>query len=355
MITDAIFNYTLFNNTIQQYLLFVLYTAGGILLAKIVYLLLEKIIKPFAEKSRFKFDDYIFDIIDKPLVFFVVIMGFLLGTKQLTLGIKGSAIVDGLIFIFIAVNISYLIVKFIDVILNKYVLDLTKHTASDLDDKLVPIINKISVVLVYGLTFVFILKHFGYEVTSLLAGLGIGGLAFALAAKDILSNLFGSLSIMADKPFKVGDRININGFDGTVKNIGLRSTKIKTLEGTYVIIPNHKLTTDPVENISRRKGRKTKMTIGVVYDTSSKKMQQAVDIIKKILLDNQDVREKDSYVHFSTFGDFSLNINVIYWIHTSKYNEIVNIRHAVNMELKKRFEKAGIDMAFPTQTIYVKK
>ena len=352
---NTIINYTIFNNTISQYLIFLLYVAGGLLIAKITYMLLEKVLKPLSQKTSLKFDDYIFEIIDKPLVFFITIMGFLLATKQLTLGAKGLSITDGLIFIFITLNIAYLLVKFIDVILTKYVMQITNKTSSDLDDQIIPLINKISFIAIYGFAFVFILKHFGYEVSSLVAGLGIGGLAFALAAKDILSNLFGSISIMADKPFKTGDWIKIGNYDGFVKDIGLRTTKIKTLEGSYVTIPNNSLTTDPVENLSRRRGRKTKLNIGLVYETSSKKMQEGVDIIKKILRNCQDVKENDFYVHFSNFGDFSLNIAVIYWIHSSKYNEIINTRHNINMEIKKQFESAGLEMAFPTQTVYVKR
>jgi len=352
---NTILGFSILGNSTMQVLLFIGYLFAGILAAKIIYFLLEKVLKPLVEKTKFKFDDYIFDIIDKPVVLFIAIMGFLWATRQLTLGAKGTSIVDGIIFTFIVINIAYLIVKLIDVVLNKYITSITEKTTSDLDDQLLPIINTISVVVVYGFTIVFILSHFGYQVSSLLAGLGIGGLAFALAAKDILSNLFGSVSIIADKPFKIGDRIKLNEFDGIVREIGLRTTRIKTLEGTYVTIPNNLLTTDAVENISLRKGRKTKLTIGVEYDTSSKKLEEGVKILKGILKKHPGVKDKDYYVHFATFGDFSLGIDVIYWIHTSKYVEIINIRHEINSEIKKQFEKAKIDMAFPTQTVYVKK
>ena len=154
---NAILNYTIFSNTIFQYLIFLIYIAGGLLIAKVTYMFLEKVLKPIAQKTNLKFDDYIFDIIDKPLVFFITIMGFLLATKQLTLGAKGLSITDGLIFTFITMNIAYLLVKFIDVILTKYVMQIAQKTSSDLDDQIVPLVNKISFIAIYGFAFVFII------------------------------------------------------------------------------------------------------------------------------------------------------------------------------------------------------
>jgi MscS family membrane protein len=204
----------------------------------------------------------------------------------------------------------------------------------------------------YIIAIVMILRAMGFEVTGLLAGLGIGGLAFALAAKDMLANLFGGVTILSDKPFKLGDRIKVAGYDGWVKEIGLRSTRIMTLDGFLMIIPNSMVANSAIENVSEEDKRKVVMTIGVEYSTTQAKMKKAKEIIERVVKKNKDTDDK-ALVSFTEFADSSLNFLVIYWI--KNLDDILGAKHNINMEIKKEFEKAKISMAFPTRTVHLKK
>ena len=179
----------------------------------------------------------------------------------------------------------------------------------------------------------------------------MGGLAFALAAKDSISNLFAGFTIFTDKPFKLKDRIIIDGYDGVVEEIGIRSTRIRLLNGRLVTMPNSNLVNDAVVNISSEPSRKITMDLGLVYDTSYKEMKRAEEILQEISEENPDVEK--CITAFTTFGDFALTIRYIYYIR--KGADIFGTMDAVNMEILRRFEEEKLEFAYPTQMIYTKK
>ena len=192
------------------------------------------------------------------------------------------------------------------------------------------------------------LTNAGYDVGALLAGVGIGGLAMAMAAKDFVANIFGGVTVFIDKPFTVGDRIKVNGIDGTVQEIGIRSTRLSTLENRMVTIPNHQFTDQMVENVTAEPSRKMKVVLGLTYDTTPEQIQQAVDILTAIVSDAGRT-ENEYTVWFSGFGDFSLNVTCIYFIRKGEH--WAHVPGEINMEILKRFNEAGLDFAFPTQTL----
>jgi MscS family membrane protein len=173
-----------------------------------------------------------------------------------------------------------------------------------------------------------------------------------MAAKDTVANIFGGITIFMDKPFKIGDRIIIEGYDGTVKEIGLRSSRMETLEGRIVTMPNSKFAESPVENISLEPGRKIRLNLGLTYDTTPKQMDKAMSILKDIAKKNKSVKA-DTTISFNAFGDFALNIIFIYFI--KKSADILDTQSEINMEILKQFNKNKLDFAFPSQTIYTKK
>jgi len=174
-----------------------------------------------------------------------------------------------------------------------------------------------------------------------------------MAAKDTVANIFGGIMIFLDKPFKIRDRINIEGIDGTVQEIGLRSTRIKTLAGTLVTIPNSKFTENPVENITREPARKIVLNLGLTYDTNEKEIEKGLEILKSIAKKHER-NIKDNYlVSFNSFSDISLGILFIYYI--KKSSNILDTQTAINLDILKEFNKAKLSMAFPTQTIELKK
>ncbi len=224
-----------------------------------------------------------------------------------------------------------------------------------LDKSFVQMMRMIARIIVIVFGAIYLLRVIsGKPLSALLAGLGIGGLALALAAQDTLKNFFGSIMIMLDKPFVVGQRITTGGIDGTVEDIGFRSTRVRTLTGHLVTIPNEKLATDSVENIGRRPSIRRLANITITYDTPPQKVEKAVGIIREIL-DNHEGMDPDfpPWVYFNEFNDTSLNILMIYWYFPPDYKAYLDFSERVNLEIMRRFEAEGIEFAFPTTTTYL--
>jgi MscS family membrane protein len=185
----------------------------------------------------------------------------------------------------------------------------------------------------------------------MIAGLGIGGLALALAAQDSVKNIFAGIMIFLDKPFRLNDRIQINGHDGSVEEVGLRSTRIRTLEGRIVTIPNCTFTDNSVINVTSQPALKVKLNLGLTYDTDEKDMQKAINLLEEIVKDEPQIKD-DFVAGFNGFGDFSLNILFIYYVKPEGH--WLDTQTLVNKEILRRFNKEGLEFAFPTQTIYKK-
>ena len=253
--------------------------------------------------------------------------------------------------------IAWLIYRMVDVV-EHYLRKWTAKTETTFDDQLVPLVRKATRVFVVIVAILFIIQNvFRADIGALLAGLGLGGLAFALAAKDTIANLFGSITIFADQPFRIGERIVVQGQDGAVEEVGFRSTKIRTLTGHLVTIPNGILANETVENIGRRPFIRRLMNVTITYDTSPDKVQRAVGIIKEMLAARIEHFPEDfpPRVFFNDFNDMSLNILVLYWFAPPDYWAYQEFSEAFNMELLERFNDEGIEFAFPTQTLHVKK
>ena len=194
----------------------------------------------------------------------------------------------------------------------------------------------------------------GKPLSALLAGLGIGGLAVALASQDTLKNFFGSIMIMLDKPFNVGQRVVVDGYDGTVETIGFRSTRVRTLTGHQVTIPNEKMASANVENIGRRPSIRRLSNITITYDTPPDKIEKALNIIREILQDHEGMDpEFPPRVFFNEFNDASLNILMVYWYFPPNYWDFLTFNERVNLQIMRAFEAEGIEFAFPTTTNYL--
>jgi MscS family membrane protein len=307
-----IFTQSYFGNTLFQYIVFLGIIIISILIGKLIYLISKHKIRKSAKESKNRFDDLLVEILEKPLVFLLVLLGFYSAFNFITLPIRALEIVNNVLKILATINVGWFIVYFSDALLVNYITPVIS-AKSKIDDHLLTFFRRLIKTVIVLVVILVVIDNFGFDITSLIAGLGIGGLAFALAAKDMLANIFGGLTVLIDKPFKLNDRIKIEGYDGWVRDIGLRSTKIETLDGFQLIVPNAKITENVVENVSRENSRKVKMIIGVTYDTSMKKMEEAKVIMEDIILKNKDTEDK-SNVYFTEFGDSSLNFTVIYWI-----------------------------------------
>ena len=231
----------------------------------------------------------------------------------------------------------------------------TKKTRTKMDDMLAPMVRKSLRVTIVVLTLLQIATTLSDKpLTSVLAGLGVGSLAIALASQETLKNFFGSLVIFADKPFELGDRIVVGEFDGPVESVGFRSTRIRTLDGHVITIPNGELANKMIKNISRRPYIKRVANITITYDTPPEKVQRALDIIREILNNHEGMNpDFPPRIYFNEFNDASLNILVIYWYTPPDYWKAMEFGENFNMELLRRFNAEGIEFAFPTQTLYL--
>ena len=207
--------------------------------------------------------------------------------------------------------------------------------------------------ILWSVGILLILSNAGVDITSLVAGLGIGGLAISLALQNILSDLFASFSIAVDKPFEIGDFIVVGDHRGNVKHIGMKTTRITSLEGEEIVISNAELTSARVQNYKKMKKRRVVLQFGCTYDAKADQMAKIADDVK-VIIDGHDNAEVDR-VHFNAFGDSDLQFEAVYFMLTSDVMAYMDTKQDINIELLKYFEANGLEMAYPTQTLYVKK
>ncbi len=338
-----------YHNTIANWGITLLIILGAIIAGKIIYWFFGNIVKKLTEKTKTKIDDIIVDMIEEPIVLALAIFGMWYGLHRLDFPENWYLFMGKIYHILIAINITWLIARLVDAIIQEYIVPLTEKTESNLDDQIIPIVRKGLRSVIWVLGIIVALNNAGYDVGALIAGLGIGGLALAMAAKDSVANIFGGIMIFTDKPFKVGDRIKINGFDGTITEVGIRTSRMRTLEGRLVTIPNSLFTGDMVENVTAEPSRKVILNLGLTYDMKAEQMEKGIELLKEIAKANESVND-DYLVSFNAFGDFSLGILFIYYIKAGRDN--LDTQTAINLEILKQFGANGLDMAFPTQTIY---
>ncbi|PCI96542.1 MAG: transporter [Flavobacteriales bacterium] len=339
----------LYHNSIGDWGISLLIILGAIVAGKILYWFFGNIIKKITDKTKTKIDDIIVDMIEEPIVLALAIIGMWYGLHRLEFSEEWHQFMRNVYHILIAINVTWLIARLVDAVIQEYIVPLAEKTESSLDDQIIPVVRKVLRSVIWILGIILALNNAGYDVGALIAGLGIGGLALAMAAKDSVANIFGGIMIFTDKPFKVGDRIKINGFDGTISEVGIRTSRMITLEGRLVTIPNSLFTGDMVENVSAEPCRKVVLNLGLTYDMKAEQMEKGIELLKEIAKTNNNVND-DYLVSFNSFGDFSLGILFVYYIKSGSDN--LDTQTAINLEILKQFGANDLDMAFPTQTIY---
>ncbi len=283
-----------------------------------------------------------------------LVLGLEIGMSFLVLVPVVREISNTVIAILFTLAVGYAIwclVDVVDVLLMKF----AEGTASKLDDMLAPMIRtslRVTLIVLILVQIATILSD--KPMTSVIAGLGVGGLAIGLAAQDMIKNFFGSIMIFSDRPFEMGDRIQVGDYDGSVETVGFRSTRVRMLDGHLVTIPNAELANTSIRNVSKRPNIRRIMNVGVTYDTSPEKIQEAIDIILDALKDHEGMdAEMPPRAYFNEFNDSSLNIFVIYWYHPPDWWAYCAFSERVNFEILRRFNDAGIEFAFPSRTVYL--
>jgi len=312
----------------------------------------RKISYKIVQKTSNKFDDEILESVEKPVDYLFVIIGINIALSILTLDKEVETIVNHLLrsgFIGVvfwgALNIL--------TSLSQNIHKITGKLGDKFSAEVLNFILKSIRFFIFIIGFIIILQEWGYNVSGFLASMGLIGMALALAAKDTAANLFGSLVIFIDKPFKIGDWIKTPQVEGTIENIGIRSTKVRTFAQAQVTVPNATIANSAIINWSRMGKRRIKMNIGITYDTPSDAIQKIIKEIKEMLVNHEDIHDDVIMINFSEFAASSLNIFCYYFTKTTNWSEFMIVREKTYLEIIKIVEKNGASFAFPTQTLHI--
>ena len=327
-------------------------TAGVIFLVVLLALivirsvLIARIVK-LSKKTKTKVDDVITDFLHSIKIHVYILIAFFVALQGVSLPESAELVIDIAILIVIVSQV----IRFIEEVV---CMVLQERLKKEKTDAVLPSVFRLGIrIVLWSIGFLMILSNAGVDITSLVAGLGIGGLAISLALQNILSDLFASFSIAVDKPFEIGDFIIVGEQKGTVRHIGMKTTRIEALEGEEIVISNAELTSARVQNYKKMQKRRIVFNFGCTYDAKPSQMKQIARAVKKLINDH-DKAEADR-VHFKAFGDSDLQFEAVYYMTTSDYNDYMNTQQDINIEIMEYFEKKGLEMAYPTQTLYLRR
>ena len=340
-----------YGNSLYNWLISLGILIGSFILVKILYWIFSNVFKRITSKTKTNIDDVLLDKLEKPLTYLVLIGGYWIAIHFLKFNDTISSVLENVAYLALVLDLTTIFSRIFDALVSEVIMPLSEKSESSFDNQLIPVIQKGVRSIIWVLGIIIGLDNIGFDITAMIAGLGIGGLALALAAQDSVKNIFAGIMIFLDKPFRLNDRIQINGHDGSVEEVGLRSTRIRTLEGRIVTIPNCTFTDNSVINVTSQPALKVKLNLGLTYDTNEEQMQNAINILEEIVKDQPQIKD-DFAAGFNGFGDFSLNILFIYYVKPEGH--WLDTQTLVNKEILRRFNNEGLEFAFPTQTIYKK-
>lgn len=341
-------SYEFLGNKLTYWIIGIVVAISLLIILRILKGLLVHHFNILAQKTDTDIDDLIVDLLNKTNFLLLFILSLYVGSYFLALPENIDKIKTGMAFVVILFQIAIWGSGIINYLVKKTFVtkDTFQTTLTQTQTSAIGFFGKF---VLWSALFIIALQNLGINVTSLIAGVGIGGIAIALAVQNILGDLFASVSIMLDKPFIVGDFIIVDEHAGSVENIGLKTTRVRSLSGEQLVFSNNDLLSSRIKNYKQMQERRILFTIGVTYDTPSEKLESIPIIIKEII----DKLEKTRFdrAHFKEFGDFSLNFEIVYYMLVPTYIDYVDAQQAINLELYRRFEKEEIEFAYPTQTI----
>jgi MscS family membrane protein len=343
-------DYRFLGNSIEVWAVALAIIIGTFVATKIVYWVLSNILRKLTAKTKTNLDDVLIDKLEKPIRYSILIIGYWIAIHYIYIENEGVMnFLEAVASIAAVLTLTSITSRVFDALVTEVVQPMVEKTEGGADNYILPIISKAVKGIIWTFGIIIGLDNIGFDITAMIAGLGIGGLALALAAQDSVKNIFAGIMIFLDKPFKIKDRIQIEGFDGVVEEVGLRSTRIRTLDGRIVTIPNSTFTDNSVVNVTSQPALKIVLNLGLTYDTDEVGMQKGVDILRQIVADNSDILEEDCSAGFKDFGDFSLGILFIYYVKPEAH--WLDSQNTISKEVLARFTAAGLDFAFPTQTL----
>ncbi|MBT5824027.1 mechanosensitive ion channel family protein [Candidatus Peregrinibacteria bacterium] len=343
----------LFGNSVAHYLAILAVVALVYGVSKAITYFVEHYASKFAHRTKNALDDVILKTVHQSVTFILVLATMYLGIRTLNVPEIVHEYTAKAVFILFTLKIVKELENVFEFMIRNY-LEPYARRQRGLVKTFVPPLLHFSRIILWVFAALLIASNLGYNINSLIAGLGVGGIAFALGAQQTLSNIFGSISLLVDQPFKIGDWIEVNDVSGTVLEIGLRSTKIETINMSIVSMPNETLAQATISNESRRNMFHVSHNLAFTYGTSLTKLRKVMKDIEAMLKRDKDIDRDTVRVRFLEFGDSSLQVNVFYYItDISTYSRIMEIKERINLKIKERAEKIGAEMAFPTQSLHL--
>ncbi|MBD3330050.1 mechanosensitive ion channel [Candidatus Peregrinibacteria bacterium] len=345
---NQLLSYQINGNTVKDIFIALAIFVGTLIVIKIFKAIILKRLNFLCDKTKNDFDDFLIKIIKKINWFFYFIVAFYFAVQPLSFSNDIRLVIKAVFLVVVIYQAIQSLGLFIEYWLAKFS---SKQDSKEETARATFMgVNIIVKILLWLVGIILILSNLGVNITSLVASLGIGGIAVALAAQNILGDVFSSFIIYFDKPFEIGDYVVLGTDDGIVERIGLKTTRIRTLQGEELVISNQELTSSRIHNYKKMQRRRIVFNFGVVYEISNEKLKKIPSIIKDII--NEIELAQLDRVHFKEFGESALNFEVAYFIDSPEYSVNLDKRQELNLKLKDVFEKEGIDFAYPTQTVY---
>jgi MscS family membrane protein len=342
----------LFGQPLWKYLASLIYIGMAFFASWLLDYVINVWLKRLTAKTETKYDDLLLALLHGPVkvVAFVIFLNIGLGVFDWP--DRAELLMSRLLIVIVACSVTYVVLKLIDLVLGLWREKIVSPQDKVFAEQLFPLVRKAAKVVILIAAVMLTADNLGIKVTSLLAGLSIGGLALGLAAQDTVANLFGAVAIFLDKPFHIGDRIKVESVDGLVESIGIRSTCIRSLDGHHVTVPNKLMGNAIITNITRRPTIKTEMNFGLTYDTPAEKVKRATTLLEEIFRANP--KTADLIISFNKFADSALNIFVIHIWNGTDAKQHFSEMQELNLKIKERFDAEKIDFGYPTQTVYIK-
>ena len=333
---------------VSTWLVALAYIAGGVVAGFLLSWIFKNILGLIFSKTKTRIDDILLAAIDKPIVAIVVFLGIRMGIDTLTVEPGVAPWISKVIAVLIAGAVAAAIAKLLDGIIEEYLVPYVAKTEGSLDDQLLPLLRKAVKLVIWTIAVVFAIKEAGYDIGAILAGLGIGGVAIALAAKDTLSNFFGSVAVFIDKPFMINDRIKVAGFDGTIVEIGIRTSRLRTLDNRIVTLPNSVFTAGAIENVSSEPATKVPFLLELDPGIGLEGVERALAALREIALSLEGLAE-GTVAAFTGFGQCSYKLTFVVFV--GKGADYFATLNALNLAILKRFAADGIAFAKPSMVL----
>jgi small-conductance mechanosensitive channel len=341
-----------FGNSVLQWSLGLTLAALSLLAFLVIKALAVRRLRKLASKTATDIDDFVVQLLGGTRTILIVVLAVYAGSYVLEIDDSARNLLDTAAILVFLLQGTLWGNKVITFLVQRFA-----RNRMEAEDPTVAtmatLLGTVARIAFFTMVALVALGTIGFDVTPLITGVGIGGIAIAMAVQGILSDLFGSLSIALDKPFEVGDFITVGEFKGTVEKIGLKSTRVRSNTGEQLVLSNSDLLSSRMRNFKRMSERRGVIMIGVTYQTTAEQLASIPAMIEAIIEEESLARFERA--HFASFGDFSLNFEVVYWITTPAYLDFMDTTQDINLEIVKRFEAAGIEFAYPTQTLFLDK